>query len=140
MFWQKKLSDFMRKEHERMEVLLAKLNSTDKDFEIFSELRKILENHVYAEEKATRLLYKNGKTFPALTRVIEEHKEIESSLDELGSGVKTKTKKLEKIAVLAGLLKKHLEYEDKNFYPYLDSSLSRSERDEILQILKKNLH
>ncbi|VVB78067.1 Hemerythrin HHE cation binding domain protein [uncultured archaeon] len=140
MFWQKKLSGFMKKEHGKMQSMLDKLDYTNKDFEIFSKLKKILENHIYAEEKAIHLLHKRGKMFPALSKVIEEHNDIEISLYELvGPNIKTKEIKLKKIQALAELLRNHLENEDKNFYPYLDSNLNSEEREEIFEILEKNL-
>lgn len=139
MFWQNKLSDFMKKEHEKMEILLTKLNSTPKDIEIFNELKEILENHVYAEEKATRMLHKNGNIFPALSDVIEQHTKIEDCLKELKSDLNIKIK-LKKIQILAQLLKSHLAYEEKEFYPYLDTYLNREDKKEIFDILKTNLN
>jgi len=128
-----RISSFMKKEHGRMIALLSKVK-TSKSEKIFSQFKELKEKHVYAEEKAIFIFYREGKR-SVLADVLSQHEAIKDESDKVENLLNKKEfdKELKK---LMELMKKHVAFEDREFYPRLDNELDGEEQKKMLENVK----
>ena len=131
----KRISELMKLEHGKMITMLTKLKST-KDEDLFSYLKELIDNHVYAEEKAIFVFYKSNKKFKVLSEIMEQHEEIEDSLKDFENNLEVGLGDKSKIDSLLNLIKVHTTLEDKEFYPHLDKDLSVAEQEDMFKKVK----
>ncbi|MAG39772.1 hypothetical protein CMI41_02290 [Candidatus Pacearchaeota archaeon] len=118
------ISTRMREEHGKMIVLLNNFMKGDPDS--LEPLKDAQGRHVFAEEKAIMVFYKNKKDFKLLSTILEQHKELRGYLDKIELDKKAAAK-FEK------LMKQHIGLEDSKFYPMLDKELNSKEQEEMFK-------
>lgn len=131
----KRISDLMKLEHGKMISMLKEIKST-RDKDLFYEFKKFIENHVYAEERAIFVFYKSNKKFKVLIEIMQQHTQINDSLNEFTKNLNVNIKENSKIDSLIGLIKNHLVLEDKEFYPHLDKDLTAAEQEDMFKKVK----
>jgi hypothetical protein len=112
------ITDFMKKEHEKIFNLLDQL-AYKKETNLILELKRIIENHLFIEEK---FIFKTSEN--EIDKLIKEHKEILWLL------------KIENFKELNKLLIEHTHLEINEFYPKLDSKLNEREKCLIINEMK----
>lgn len=125
-----KMSEFMLKEHGQILALLNKFDKSKK-IEDFQKLKERQENHMYAEEQAIFIFYKNKKKFSVLATIMQQHQELEEDMQKIEEDFHQKTEEYKK------LMKAHIVLEDTKFYPLLDKALSLSEQQQMLETAKE---
>ena len=112
------ITEFMKKEHEKMFTILDKIECK-KDINLILELKKIIENHIFIEEK---FIFKTSGN--EINKLIPEHKQILWLL------------KIKDFKRLKELLTKHTNLEINEFYPKLDLKLNEREKCLIINNIK----
>ena len=125
-----KIAELMLKEHGQM---LSILNSFDKNRteELFSEMYDKQRKHMLAEERAIFIFDKKHQIFPALTKILVQHEELDNMINEL------KDDRKKDITNFKKLMKEHITLEDRDFYPLLDKKLNPKEQEEMLAKVKE---
>jgi hemerythrin superfamily protein len=127
------INKLLMKEHGRLLFYLTVLSnesSEDKLKEIFDNFKWNLQKHFFVEEKAIFNFYEKVKSDDVnnIFELMGEH----GDLLELMKIVEEDFNK-EKIEDLKKLLIKHQNFEDKFFYPKLDSILNENQREELIK-------
>lgn len=125
-----KMSEFMLKEHGQLLGLLDKFDKSKK-MEDFQKLKERQENHMYAEEQAIFIFYKNKQKFPVLATIMQQHQDLEDDMKKIEKDLHQKTEEYKK------LMKAHIVLEDTKFYPHLDKDLSADEQKQMLETAKE---
>lgn len=113
------ITEFMEKEHNKIFDILDKIENK-KDTNLILELKRIVENHIFIEEK---FIFKTSEN--EINRLIPEHKEILWLI------------KMQNFNELKILLIKHVNLEINEFYPKLDLKLNEKEKCSIIDDIKK---
>lgn len=129
----KTISEFMLKEHEKIRKKLEELKNTNNKIHIFNDLKWTLEKHLFLEEKVLFVFYEKiqGEEVDDFFNLMQEHERIMSLLKNIQDTLNENPS--DKINELINLLEEHSFFEDKKFYPKLDSELSEEQKQEIFE-------
>ncbi len=114
----------MKKEHERILKILNKIKNKE-DANLILKLKRIIENHLFIEEK---FIFKIAENIEILEKLIKQHKEILWLLEKNDE---------ENFRNLKKLLIEHINLELKDFYPNLDKKLDEREKCMIINDIEK---
>ncbi|MBS3778034.1 MAG: hemerythrin domain-containing protein [Candidatus Thermoplasmatota archaeon] len=133
----------MVKDHRRIEDLIDSVEkSLDDDFEViekaFDKFEWQLQKHIFAEEKAIFTFYEpedvstGYKMLPVLTK---QHNDILNRMEIMQRDVQNgKTPK--KVSEFKKVLMKHRTFEEVEVYPKLQETLSKKQKDQIIEKVK----
>ncbi len=124
-------------EHAEVASLIDRVAESDDDSsvreELFPEIRKSLLAHAHGEEQE---FYPKLKQYPELESLIkqskEEHKEIESYLDELASGDKNTESWRMRFEQFAAAVESHVDLEENQLFPKATELVSSDQADDML--------
>ena len=125
-------------EHAEMSSLIERVATSSEGSRIrealFPEIRKSLLAHARGEEEE---FYPELERFPELGPLIEqsrqEHKEIESYLERLGSGNKSTREWRLQFEELMAAVESHVDMEENQLFPKAKDLLTSGQADEILE-------
>lgn len=127
----------LKKDHQEVKEILEKLKSSggEKNREkLFLELKKEIQPHMKAEEKAFyTLLAKEKESKENALEGFEEHHVTEMVLKELDKMGKAEERWLAKMKVFAELVDHHVEEEESKIFKDAQSVLDDEQMDEILE-------
>ena len=136
------ISGAMLSEHKRLHKLLGELEENlkpDNDHwkTLFNEFRWNLEKHFFVEEKAIFEICNSncGEKIPEIFDLMKEHGEVIFLMNESEDESKDVLEK--NLLEIKKILIKHSNFEDENFYPLLDTKLSKERKSEILFRIKE---
>ncbi len=124
-----KISELMSKDHEKISLLLEKLDANLGDKNVYSSLHQALAEHFIIEEIIINEVFKRGSRkslLPIAESLQREHKEM---LDMIAKNSSPKE--------LIHILRHHKNVEDNLFYPKLDETLSQEEKSAIRSAIKR---
>jgi len=131
----------LKKDHREVKEILEKLKSTGNEKireDLFLELRKEIQPHMKAEEKAFYpALTKNKDSKENALEGFEEHHVTEVVLKELEKMGKAEERWLAKMKVFAELVDHHVEEEESKIFKDAQSVLDDEEMDKILEGFQK---
>ncbi|PKN28493.1 MAG: cytosolic protein, partial [Deltaproteobacteria bacterium HGW-Deltaproteobacteria-21] len=127
----------LKKDHQEVKDILEKLKSSggEKSREkLFLELKKEIQPHMKAEEKAFyTILTKEKESKENALEGFEEHHVTEMVLKELDKMGKAEERWLAKMKVFAELVDHHVEEEESKIFQDAQSVLDDEQMDEILE-------
>jgi regulator of cell morphogenesis and NO signaling len=133
--------DFMAQDHDRLDALFRQFRSEkntnlSKAEKLLSEFKAGLERHIAWEEDVLFPLFESrtGMRNEGPTAVMRiEHRQIKELLERIRSKIETKDTNTGDLETsLMEILSAHNQKEEGVLYPWFDSSLSTSEREEAL--------
>lgn len=118
------ISDLMEEHHTKVGDMLGK--------EDLQSFKWELQKHFLLEEKAIFFNVGNGEFSESVQKLLGEHKKMLDKLNEIevGSGDLEEFKQM---------LLRHKEFEDKEFYPLLDRTLTDEVKGEIVTRIQDEL-
>ena len=140
----KKISDLMLEEHERLEKFLNNFTeSLDNDFnkakDAFNILKWNLEKHMFVEEKAIFSLFEKitGEDSNDTFQIMQEHQKEEEMIKNIENKLNNNEKP--EVSEFVEFLKNHILAENEFFYPKLDSLLNNQQRQELAERVEEIL-
>ena len=104
----------------------------EKTQESFDKLDFIKKRHVFAEERAIIMLQSSDREFPEMLPVLEQHRVIGETMDRIRQNFISKLRDYEgDLDKVIDLMKKHVIFENKIFYPRLDRELNEKEKQSM---------
>ncbi len=138
--------EFMGKDHDRLDGIFEEFkamrhNEKTKTNSLFHEFKVGLQRHIVWEEEILFPLFEDqtGMKNEGPTAVMrEEHRQIRDILDRIHNKLKeAKTEGLDTLeANLLAVLKPHNDKEESILYPWIDSSLTETERADAFLKMK----
>jgi len=129
------ITKLMLREHGIILGLVNKLKKSKSESD-FAKLKAKQDNHVFAEERAIFILDKDGKRFPEIITILNQHEELTKFEDAIRDNLIHQKDFSKELASLGELMKVHIQFEDKKFYPKLDKYLDNTEKEEIMKKLQ----
>lgn len=130
------ITKLMIAEHRIIDRYLKKFQKV-LDASSFKEFNNKVKQHFDLEEGAIFRLTEKfiGKEQEGLLVLRKQHKAMLKMMKKINLKKPEKTKKV--VNELSGVLIKHAKYEEKVFYPKLDTMLEKEQVDEIMQKLRE---
>jgi hemerythrin-like domain-containing protein len=131
----------LKKDHQEVKDILEKIKNTGGERSrenLFLELKKEIQPHMKAEEKAFyTVLTKEKESKENALEGFEEHHVTEMVLKELDKMGKAEERWLAKMNVFAELVDHHVEEEESKIFKDAESVLDDEQMDEILEKFNK---
>jgi hemerythrin superfamily protein len=117
-----------------MRMVASSVEGSSTREELFPEIRKDLLAHAHGEEEE---FYPKLRQFPELeplvARSLEEHKQIETYLEELSSGDKGTEGWRQRFEQMMNLVEGHVDLEEKQVFPRAKDLISTQQAEDILK-------
>jgi hemerythrin superfamily protein len=128
-------------EHAEVSILMMRIaNSSEESSvrsELFPDLRRKLLAHAHAEEEE---FYPQLRQLPELADLVErslqEHKQIETQLDELEAGDKSSESWTKRFEETMHAVQRHVDLEEDQVFPKAKDLLIGEQADEMLQLVE----
>ncbi len=131
------ITNIMIEDHKRIENILMHLNSKIKSKEFrenFNFFKSELEKHMIIEEKSILKTYNPEKyNQDVVKKIISEHKELIKMIKEIEKDQNPESSFL----AFSELLIEHKDFENNKLYPKLDKELTKEQKEQIFQKIKK---
>lgn len=128
--------ELMLEDHERIKALLDSLKESlqeenqESTYLLFDKLRWEVEKHIFTEEKAVFIFCNDGKgrkeLLGGMERLKKDHDKILDMLRLMDVDLKNEMEI--DIKGFEDFMKKHEDFEEGDFYPLLDDSLSEEKK------------
>jgi hemerythrin-like domain-containing protein len=128
---------FLKEQHKESKQLLDALERTSrrtekKRAELFAELQRLLEFHMFLEETMLYPLIKKAEKFSQVAlEAYEEHEVVKRRLADLAKTPEDDEKWGAKLTVLKDNIEHHVEKEEGDLFKKAKSVLSEKEADEL---------
>ena len=132
------ITGFMLKEHGILRDLLATFRSySDRDLkraeDVFKKFKEKHENHIFLEEKGIFNFNREINKMDLLNIIIVQHRSMEKMMAAIWKDFDNEEDPTPDVIILQTLMRKHLDLEEKGFYPKLDKQITDQERKKILK-------
>ena len=121
--------DLLKEDHDRVADLFARVkdNEDGDNRDVFEQIRRELETHTHIEEQIfyPELLNLENEELQRLTReALEEHRQVKTVLEELGTSGQDRENFNAKLKVLIEDVEHHVEEEEGEMFPLVRDNLN----------------
>ena len=141
-----KIVDFMINEHGEMfntlvqfRFQISHLHDNKIALEKFIKFKNKLTPHHDAEENLIFPKQKNPKYLRIIKVLKQQHKLIEAKVAEIENILTKQEDVFDASAKLQEILREHVKFEEKSFYPKLDNDLSEEQKNNLIQSFSESI-
>lgn len=139
-----KILNFMINEHGEMYNLLVgfRFQSSNVHDEIaaakkFEKFKEKLQPHHFAEENIVFPDFNKKEYVRMIRQLTQQHNFIEKKVKEVEKQISQKEDTFASSAKLEEMLREHIKFEEKSFYPKLDKALTDKEKNDLIKQFTK---